>query len=233
MLAASIPPDPSTPAALKTVSVATLTTVLLKRSGALRSETAPPRSAQKRRAGVHAPLRSGKRGSRHPCFVVSTISTRAAIEAMPDGCIVVTDAMGSRDAGILGDMCARMQRRGVGAQATEGVMRDASGILGTGLSVWCDGIAVPPSVARLPFLGWQEPVACGGVTVLPDDLIVVDDDGAVVIPAAPLEQVLAEAVEQEAQEPGIMAKMKRGVPLPGLYPMNNATKARYAAFWQE
>jgi len=158
------------------------------------------------------------------------ISTRAAIEAMPDGCVAVADAMGVTDAGIFGDiLCARMVKRGVAALVTDGVMRDLAGVLGTGLPVWCDGVAAPPSVAGLTFVGWQEPIGCGGVAVFPGDIVVVDADGAVLIPKAFLEQVLAEAPEQEAMEAWIMAEVEKGAQLPGLYPMNDATKARYAA----
>ena len=56
-----------------------------------------------------------------------------------------------------------------------------------------------------------------------------DQDGAVLIPAALLDAVLAEAPEQERMEAWIMEEVGRGVPLPGLYPMNADTKARYEA----
>jgi regulator of RNase E activity RraA len=108
-------------------------------------------------------------------------------------------------------------------------VRDVAGVLGTGLPVWCDGVAAPPSVAGLTFVAWQQPIGCGGVAVFPDDIVVVDDDGAVLIPAALLDSILAEAVEQERMEAWIMSEVKRDVPLPGLYPMDEATKARYAA----
>ena len=139
--------------------------------------------------------------------------------------------MGVLDAGIFGDiLCARMVQRKVVGLVTDGVMRDAVGVLDTGLPVWCDGVAAPPSVAGLTFVGWQEPIACGGVAVFPDDVVVVDKDGAVLIPAAFLDQVLAEAPEQEQMEAWIMTEVDRGVPLPGLYPMNDETKTRYAAW---
>ena len=158
------------------------------------------------------------------------ISTRTAIEAMPEGCVAVADAMGVADAGIFGDiLCARMVRRAVAGLVTDGVMRDAAGVLGTGLPVWCNGVAAPPSVAGLTFVGWQEPIACGGVAVMPGDIIVADDDGAVLIPQALLAEILADAPEQESQEAWIMAEIDRGVPLPGLYPMNAETRARYLA----
>ena len=64
---------------------------------------------------------------------------------------------------------------------------------------------------------------------MPDDVIVADGDGAVLIPAALLDVVLAEAPEQERMEAWIMEEVARGIPLPGLYPMNADTKARYEA----
>jgi regulator of RNase E activity RraA len=59
----------------------------------------------------------------------------------------------------------------VAGLVTDGVVRDVTGVLGTGLPVWCAGVAAPPSVAGLTFVNWQEPIACGGVAVYPDDLI--------------------------------------------------------------
>jgi regulator of RNase E activity RraA len=87
-------------------------------------------------------------------------------------------------------------------------------------------------VAGLTFVAWQQPVGCGGVAVFPDDIVVADRDGAVLIPAAYLDQVLAEAPEQERAEGWIMEEVRRGAALPGLYPMNDATKARYQA-WKD
>ncbi len=229
--------DPKTVEILKGVSTATLTTVLLKKG--LRSVwmrgTKPIRPGQPRVVGEAFTLRfvPAREDLATPASWASPISTRAAIEAMPEGCIAVADAMGVLDAGIFGDiLCARMAKRGVAALVTDGVMRDSVGVLGTGLPVWCDGIAAPPSVAGLTFVGWQEPIACGGVAVFPGDVVVVDEDGAVLIPAAYLDAVLAEAPEQEQMEAWIMTEVDRGVPLPGLYPMNEGTKARYHA-WKD
>ena len=118
----------------------------------------------------------------------------------------------------------------VAALITDGVVRDLEGVLGTGLPVWCKGTAAPPSVAGLTFVAWDQPIGCGGVAVFPDDVIVADRDGAVVIPAALLDHVLAEGPRQEAQEAWIVDEVKRGEKLPGLYPMNAETKVRYEAF---
>src|SRR5450631_882202 len=197
-----------TPEAIKTlshVSTATITTVLLKkglRNVWLRGSR-PLRPGQKRLVGPAFTLRfvPAREDLATPESWSSPISTRTAIEAMPEGCIAVVDAMGVTDAGIFGDiLCARMTKRGVAALVTDGVVRDVAGVLGTGLPVWCSGAAAPPSVAGLTFVDWQRPIGCGGVAVWPGDVVVVDDDGAVLIPAALLEEMLLLAPEQERLE---------------------------------
>ncbi len=226
--------DANTIDILSAVTTATITTILLKKG--LRNVwmrgTRPLRPGEQRRVGRAFTLRfvPAREDLATPESWSSPTSTRAAIEAMPAGCIAVVDARGITDAGIFGDiLCARMAKRGVGALVTDGVMRDVAGVLGTGLPVWCQGAAAPPSVAGLTFVNWQEPVGCGGVAVFPDDVVVADADGAVVIPAALLEHVLATAPEQERMEGWIMDEVNRGEKLPGLYPMNAETKARYEA----
>lgn len=219
---------------LARVSTATLTTVLLKKG--LRNVwmrgPKPLRPDQPRLVGRAFTLRfiPAREDLATPESWGKPISTRAAIEAMPSGSIAVADAMGVTDAGIFGDiLCARMAKRGVAALITDGVLRDVAGVLATGLPVWCRGVAAPPSVAGLTFVNWHEPIGCGGVAVMPDDVIVVDADGAVVIPAALLDHALAAAPEQERLEAWIMQEVERGAALPGLYPPNEENKARYEA----
>lgn len=226
--------DPSIREILSGISTATLTTVLLKkglRNVWLRG-TRPIRPGQPRLVGRAFTLRfvPAREDLATPESWSSPISTRAAIEAMPEGCIAVVDAMGITDAGIFGDiLCARMHKRGVAALITDGVVRDVAGVLGTGLPVWCQGVAAPPSVAGLTFVNWQEAIACGGVAVFPDDVIVVDDDGAVLIPKGLLEEVVEIAAEQERLEGWIMQQVDAGASLPGLYPPNAENRARYEA----
>jgi regulator of RNase E activity RraA len=230
-----MPLDTTTAETLRGVTTATLTTVLLKkgiRNSWMRGPM-PLATAEGRRVVGRAftlrfvPMREDLAT---PESWSSPRSTRAAIEDMPADAIVVADAMGITDAGIFGDiLTARMVKRGVAALITDGVVRDGAGVLGTGLPVWCRGVAAPASVTGLTFVGWQEPVGCGGVAVYPDDVIVADGDGAVVIPQALVADVTAAAVEQEALEAWIMREVEKGLPLPGLYPPNAETKARYEA----
>jgi regulator of RNase E activity RraA len=220
--------------ALRAASTATLTLVLLKK-GVRRcwmNGPMPLFHADERVVGPAFTLRfvPAREDLATPESWTSPRSTRAAIEDMPEGCIAVADAMGVDDAGIFGDiLTARMRKRGVSALVTDGVMRDAIGVEGSRLPVWCAGVAAPASVAGLTFVGWQEPIGCGGVAVFPNDIVVADGDGAVVIPAAMVEEVAHAAVEQERLEAWIMREVEKGVPLPGLYPPNAETRARYEA----
>lgn len=231
---ASLPLDPAVARALSRISTATITTVLLKKG--LRNVwmrgTRPLGPTQPRLVGRAFTLRfvPAREDLASPASWSSPISTRTAVEAMPAGVIAVVDALGVADAGIFGDiLCARMKQRGVTALVTDGVMRDVEGVLATGLPVWCSGGAAPPAVAGLTFVGWQETIGCGGVAVMPNDVVVVDGDGAVLIPAALLDAVVAAAGEQEQLEAWIMREVEQGAALPGLYPPNAENQARYEA----
>jgi regulator of RNase E activity RraA len=226
--------DAKLKSALEQISTATLTTVLLKKG--LRRVwmrgTKPLNPGQPRLVGPAFTLRfvPAREDLATPESWASPRSTRAAIEDMPAGCIAVVDAMGVGDAGIFGDiLCARMVKRGVTALVTDGVMRDVAGVRGTGLPVWCNGVAAPPSVAGLTFVGWGEPIACGGVAVYPGDVVVTDEDGAVLIPRDLVQDVTAAAVEQERLETWIMGEVENGRALPGLYPPDAETRKRYEA----
>jgi regulator of RNase E activity RraA len=217
---------------LSKVTTATITTILLKKS--LRNVwlrgARPLRPAQPRLIGRAFTLRfvPAREDLATPESWSSPRSTRAAIESMPEGSIAVADAMGVNHAGIFGDiLCARMAKRGVAGLVTDGAIRDLAGVLETGLPVWCQGAAAPPSIAGLTFVNWQEPIACGGVAVFPGDFIVADSDGVVLIPAALIDFVVEQAPEQERLEDWIMQEVLAGASLPGLYPPDAETKGRY------
>jgi regulator of RNase E activity RraA len=234
MTTETLPLHPDIASALAGITTATLSTVLLEKG--IRKiwmrGPAPLTGNQQRQVGRAFTLRfvPAREDLATPASWASPISTRAAIEAMPAGCITVVDAMGVTDAGIFGDiLCARMHKRGVAALITDGVVRDVVGVVDTGLPVWCRGTAAPASVAALTFVGWQDPVACGGVAVFPNDVVVADTDGAVLIPAALLEEVVELAARKERFEEWVLQEVKSGATLPGLYPPNVETKARYEA----
>jgi regulator of RNase E activity RraA len=218
--------------ALRHITTGTITTMLLKKgirrcwiAGAM-----PFGFSGKRIAGPAFTLRfvPVREDLATPESWSKPISTRGAIEEMPDGCIAIADAMGVSSAGIFGDiLCMRMVKRGVAGLITDGVMRDKEGIMKTGMSVWCNGVAAPASVNQLTFVGWNEPIACGGCAIFPGDVIVADDDGAVVIPQALVDFVASEGAEHERLETWLVEEVGKGAKLPGLYPPNEDNKKRY------
>lgn len=221
-------------AALERLTTATITTVLLKKGlrnvWMRRSMCLDP--GQPRVVGPAFTMRfiPGREDLATPESLAAPISTRFGIEEMPSGCVAVVDAAGIADAGIFGDiLCARMKKRGVRALITDGAIRDIDGVKRTMLPVWCSGISAPPSFARLTFVGWQQPIGCGGVAVLPNETIVADQDGAVVIPEGLVETVIELGAEGEALEEWILKEVENGEKLPGLYPPNEQKAAEYRA----
>src|ERR1022692_1414022 len=124
----------STLETLANVTTGTITTMLLKK-GIRRSWMAgamPFGFSGKRVVGPAFTLRfvPVREDLATPESWSKPISTRSAIEEMPEGCIAVADAMGITTAGIFGDILTmRMVRRGVTALVTAGVVRDKLGVL--------------------------------------------------------------------------------------------------------
>jgi regulator of RNase E activity RraA len=217
---------------LRSITTGTITTMLLKKGirHAWMAGAMPFGFSGKRVVGPAFTLRfvPVREDLATPESWLKPISTRSAIEAMPEGCIAVADAMGNIGAGIFGDiLCMRMVKRGVTALITDGVMRDRHGVISTGLPVWCQGVAAPASVNQLTFVGWNEPIGCGGCAIFPGDMIVADDDGAVVIPADLVDFVANEGAEHELLESWLVQEVEKGEKLPGLYPPNEENKKRY------
>ena len=123
-----------------------------------------------------------------------------------------------------------MVHRGVGGLITDGAIRDVEGVRRTGLPVWCSGVSAPPSVAQLTFVDWQEPIGCGGVAIFPDDILIADQDGAVVIPKAMAQDILESSRETEALEEWNLEQVNGGRTLPGLYPPNEDAKAEFLSW---
>lgn len=219
-------------ATLQQLTTATISTVLFKKGlrnvwirGAMPLSPGQPRVAGRAFTMRFVPMREDLA---NPKAWSSPRSTRVAVEQMPSGCVAVVDAMGVTDAGIFGDiLCARMRVRGVAGLVTDGVVRDIPGVRASGLPVWARGTAAPAAVASLTFVNWEEPIACGGVAVFPGDVVVVDEDGAILIPEAYLDEVLTAGPEQEKLEAWILSEVELGAELPGLYPPNAENQSRY------
>ncbi len=227
--------DESTRTILAGISTATITMILLKKGlrNAWIRKSMPLVPSDERAVGRAFTMRfvPAREDLATTDSLSSPQSTRGAIDEMPAGSIAVVDAMGLGSVGIFGDiLCARMKNRDVRGLITDGAMRDLDGIRRTGLPIWCNGIAAPPSVAGLTFVGWQEPIACGGVAIFPGNIIVADSDGAVVIPDPLLDTVLELGPEAELFESWVLAEVMNGRKLVGLYPPDAEAAGQYEAW---
>ena len=150
-----------------------------------------------------------------------------AVEAIPAGSVMVLDANGRNDVGILGgNILMRLKVRGIEAAVTDGGMRDITEIGDLGMPVCCTAFAPPPSFTKLMLVDTECAVTCGGVPIFPGDIIVGDDEGTVAIPAEQAASVAEGGLAQDHLEGWVNRRLARGDAMPGLYPP--AKKAREA-----
>jgi len=154
---------------------------------------------------------------------------RQAIEETPAGHVLVIGTGGNTRSGTLGDILAlRLQVRGVAGVLSDGAIRDTPVIGKMDWPVYCAAAAAPPSMANLHPVEVETPVGICGVPVYPGDVIVADEDGAIVVPRHLADEVARDSFEQERLEKFVAIRVSQGRPIPGTYPPNDQTKADYA-----
>ena len=111
------------------------------------------------------------------------------------------DARNETEAGTIGDIFAtRAIELGAVGIVTDGAVRDTPAFRTIGIAVY-HRASHGATYRRLHMpVDQQVPIACAGVTVVPGDVIVGDEDGVVVVPAALADEVAAEAEQQELEE---------------------------------
>lgn len=154
---------------------------------------------------------------------------RKAIETAPPGHVLVVDCRGdTRAASAGGILLTRLEVRGVAGFVSDGCVRDTPEIAAMAFPVFCAGGSAPLNLVRHHAVDAQRPTACGGVAVYPGDVVVGDGEGVVVIPRHLADEVAADAAAQESLEAFVIEEVRGGKPLPGVYPPNEATRARNA-----
>jgi regulator of RNase E activity RraA len=159
---------------------------------------------------------------------------RKAIEVTPAGCVLVIDCReDARSASAGGILLSRLEVRGVAGFVTDGGLRDTPEIAQRKFPVYCKAPSAPISLITQHAVEFNVPIACGGVAVYPGDVIVGDGEGVVVIPQGIAETVAADTYEQEQLEEFVQLEIAAGRPLPGTYPPNAETRARYEKWRRE
>jgi regulator of RNase E activity RraA len=155
---------------------------------------------------------------------------RKAVEWIGAGEVLVVDAHGNAEGGILGDiMSARLKARGAAGLVVDGSLRDVWQIKGLDLPVYVRHVNAAAVQRGLSAVEMDGIVACAGVAVRPGDYIIGDPDGVAAVPAALAAEAAAYGAEHEALEEYLRTRVSAGAPLAEAYPPNEAVRAAYEA----
>jgi regulator of RNase E activity RraA len=160
---------------------------------------------------------------------------RHALYHAQSGDVVVVDARGDMTSGIFGEMMMTFFKgRGGAGVVIDGCIRDSAEIKKLGLGLWLRGVTgnFHTQTNLFPY-AVNVPIACGGVTVVPGDIIVADDDGAVVVPIKLAEQLAKKASEHHEWEEFSRLKLSEGGDLRKYYPLSEAGRAEYEVWKQQ
>lgn len=152
---------------------------------------------------------------------------KQAFDSIRPGEVVVIEARGESGSGTLGDILAlRAKSLGAAGVVTDGGVRDSAEVAEI-LPVF--STAKHPAVLGRKHVPWESDVAvaCGNATVLPGDVIVADDDGAIVIPRDLVEEVVDAALAKEIEDGWVAKQVAAGNPIEELFPPKGEWKAKF------
>ena len=145
------------------------------------------------------------------------------------GDVVVVDARGDMTSGVFGEMMLTyfMGRGGVGV-VIDGCIRDWPHARELNLGFWLRGVTPNFHVQTNIFPhAVNVPIACGGVLVMPGDIIIADDDGAVVVPIKLAPELLKKANAHHEWEDFTRMRLAQGGDLRKYYPLNDEARIEY------
>ena len=148
------------------------------------------------------------------------------------GDVVVVDARGEMSAGIFGEMMLTyFKGRGGAGVVIDGCIRDYPKAKDLDLGLWIRGTTpnFHTQTVLFPF-AVNVPIACNNVLVIPGDIIVADDDGVVVVPAALAEKVVEEASAHAEWEDFSRYMLSQGGDLRKYYPLHESARPEYEAW---
>jgi 4-hydroxy-4-methyl-2-oxoglutarate aldolase len=148
------------------------------------------------------------------CGAADNLALFAALDVVQPGDILVAATDGWVNTSVTGDLLMAMAKNcGVRGLVTDGVVRDLAGILSVGLPVFCVGLS-PNSPARNGPGSVGLPIVIGGMSVSSGDVLVLDNDGVVIIPQGEVQSVTQNLKLVYAAEADLEAKVKAGLKLP-------------------
>lgn len=140
-----------------------------------------------------------------------------AIDAMSPGVFAVWAGNGIKGMCCFGDLlAAAMQARGAVGALVDGGIRDRTVIVESGFPVLARYSSPAQSIGRWRVTDYQQPVELSGaleakVAIYPGDLIVVDADGAIVVPQQFVDEILERGERAVAQEGSARTEIIKGM----------------------
>lgn len=157
---------------------------------------------------------------------------RHVLYHVQEGDIVVVDARGDMSSGIFGEMMLTyFAGRGGAGMVIDGCIRDAAEAYKLDIGFWMRGTTpnYHTQTNIMPF-AVNVPIACGGSLVCPGDIIIADDDGAVVIPIALAPELLERASKHAGWEGFSKFRLSQGGDLRKYYPLTPEVEEEYQAW---
>jgi 4-hydroxy-4-methyl-2-oxoglutarate aldolase len=134
------------------------------------------------------------------CGQGDNLMVHAVMDRAQPGDVLVLTMPEPQPVALIGDLLATQAgERGVAALLVDAAVRDVADLRELGLPIWARWIRVK-GATKTEVGTIDEPVEVGGATIRPGDLVVLDDDGAVVVRQERAEQVLAASRERLAKE---------------------------------
>ena len=148
---------------------------------------------------------------------------REAIESVEPGDVFVVDGMGNLEAATMGDILAsRIKARGAVGIVSDGCVRDSPFIKRMGIPVFVRSVHPAANTSAILPYSHNDVIQCGGVTVVPGDVLLGDEEGVLVIPAKYAAEIAESGPEHEAKETFQRGKILEGLPITDVYPVLNA-----------